>query len=198
MATVQGWTDMRSLSLQVITGRWFLMFASFLIMVAAGATNMFGLYSSEIKSTIGYDQTTLNLLNFFKDFGSNVGILSGLINELTSPWVVLAIGAILNLFRYLMIWFSITKRVVRLTVWQMYLYICISANSQSFANTDSLVTCVKNFSESHDIVLGILKSYVGLSRAITTLLYSAICYDDTKALILLIGWLSATISVVFL
>ncbi|KAL4344750.1 hypothetical protein HN51_062861 [Arachis hypogaea] len=166
MATVQGWADTRSLSLHVITGRWFLVFASFLIMVAARATYMFGLYSSEIKSTLGYDQTTLNLLNFFKDFDSNVGVLSGLINELTSPWVVLAIDAILNLFGYLMIWLSITKRVVRPAVWQMCLYICIGANSQSFA--------------------------------ITILLYSVIYYDDTKALILFIGWLSATISVVFL
>ncbi|KAM7466258.1 hypothetical protein LguiB_013820 [Lonicera macranthoides] len=70
-----------SLAKQIITGRWFMVFASFLIMSAAGATYMFSLYFADIKSSLGYDQTTLNLLSFFKDLGANVGILSGLINE---------------------------------------------------------------------------------------------------------------------
>ncbi|KAF5959373.1 hypothetical protein HYC85_000582 [Camellia sinensis] len=78
-------STMKSLPLQILTGRWFMVFASFLIMSAAGATYMFGLYSAEIKSSLGYDQTTLNLPSFFKDLGANVGILSGLINEVTPP-----------------------------------------------------------------------------------------------------------------
>lgn len=83
-------------TVHVITGRWFSVFASFLIMAGVGATYLFGAYSKVIKATLGYSQTDLNMLGFSKDVVANVGIVAGLLAEVTPVWFGLLIGATMN------------------------------------------------------------------------------------------------------
>lgn len=111
--------------LRVLRGQWFMVHSALLVLSMAGATYMFGSYSKDIKTSLGYDQTTLNLLSFFKDLGSIAGIPSGLLLEVTPPWVVLVVGALLNFFGYFMIWLSVTHRIAKPPIWQMCMYICI-------------------------------------------------------------------------
>ena len=54
------WRAMKSFGLHVLLGRWVMAFASLLIMSVSGSTYIFSVYSNDIKSTLGYDQTSLN------------------------------------------------------------------------------------------------------------------------------------------
>ncbi|KAL6623223.1 hypothetical protein ACP70R_033102 [Stipagrostis hirtigluma subsp. patula] len=176
---------------RVVQSRWFVVFASIVVMAASGSTYIFALYSKVLRSKLGYNQQTLNTLSFFKDLGTNVGIVSGLVQQVAPPWAVLLIGAGMNLAGYLMIYLALTGRTAEPPVWLMCLYICVGANALTFSNTSALVVCVKNFPESRGIVIGLLKSFVGLSGAIYTQLYLAIYGDDASSLVLLVAWLPA-------
>ena len=186
--------------LQVIRGRWFMVFACLQIMAMAGVNYLFSLYSNDIKSSMGYDQATLNLVSVSKDLGCYVGIITSLISEIVPPWVVLSIGAAMNFFGYFMIWLAVTGHLKRVSLWQMRVYICIACNSQTFINTGTFVTCVKNFPKSRGVVTGLLMGNVGLSGAILTQLYHAFYYSNKSdyTLILLFAWLPTAVFIVFL
>ncbi|XP_062173572.1 uncharacterized protein LOC133879037 [Alnus glutinosa] len=175
-------------------GKWTSVFASFLIMATSGAKYLFPIYSNNIKRNLGYSHSMLSTLSTWNEIGSNAGILSGLVAEVTPTKFMLAVSSVANFLSYLMIWLVVTEKVHKPQFWLMCVYMFIGANAQNFATTTSLVTSVKNFPERRSMMLGLLKGYFGLSGPILTQIYVFIYGDDSTSSILLAAWLPTSIS----
>jgi MFS family permease len=183
-----------SFVVHVARGRWTSVFASFLIMASSGATYLFPVYSDNIKRNLGYSQSMLSTLSTWNEIGSSAGILSGLVAEVTSTKFMLAVSSVTNFLGYLMIWLAVTEKIHKPEFWIMCVYMFISANSQNFATTTSVVTSVKNFPERRSMLLGLLKGYSGLSGVILAQISTAIYGDHSTSSILLAAWLPTIIS----
>ncbi|XP_022970393.1 uncharacterized protein LOC111469393 [Cucurbita maxima] len=182
---------------QVVVGRWFSLFASFLVMTSAGAFYFYSYFSEHIKETLQCDQTTLNKISFYKDIGSNIDIVSALLVCIAPSWVLLLICSALNFVGYFKIWQAVVGQVVHPTVEYFGVYIAMAGNSQILANTVVLVICVRNFPERRGVILGLLKGFLGLGAAVLTQVYLAIYGHDTKSLILFIAWCPSLITLLF-
>ncbi|XP_057451993.1 uncharacterized protein LOC130743781 [Lotus japonicus] len=185
-------------ALHRMRGRWFSLYAAFLIMAGSGTMYLFGIYSTEIALSLGYDQSELRYLTFYKDFGANFAVMNGLFAEIAPSWLLLLLSAGMNFWAYFMIWLAVTQRVARPELWQMCFYIFIGANAPNFSGTRAIVTSVRNFPESRGVVLGLLKSYIGLSGPIFMQIHHALGGNDLKSLILFIAWFPAVINLVLM
>jgi hypothetical protein len=187
-------------AVRVLCGRWFMLFASTMIMTTSGGAYIFGAYSKALKASLEYDLDTLDTIGFSKNMGISLGIVSGLINEVAPPWVVLVAGAAMNLAGYLMVYLAMSAAAHRPPVWLMCLYIFVGTVSQTFASTGALVTSVRNFPDDRGVVLGMLLGYAGFSGAVFTQLYRA--FDgggggEAATLLLLLACLPTAVSLLF-
>ncbi|KAG6551713.1 hypothetical protein Mapa_006802 [Marchantia paleacea] len=189
-----GMDDKFQFTARMLKSRWFVVVAAIWIQCCSGSSYNFGIYSQSLKVALGYDQMHLDTLASFKDIGSNVGVMSGLVFDQIPPWGVLIIGALQSGFGYLMMWLSVTGRVSPPALWQMCLYMFLSANGQTYFNTATVVTCVQNFPRSRGIIIGLMKGFLGLSGAILTQVYHAIYADEPSSFLFMLMWLPSAMA----
>ena len=153
-----------------INNKWVTTAASIWIQCIAGASYTFSIYSSVLKSSQGYDQSTLDTVSVFKDIGANTGILSGILYDavivkrrrsslgrISGPWLVHAVGAALCFMGYFFMWAAVTGLIHRPPVIAMGLAMFLAAHAQVFFNTANVVSGVHNFSGYSGTIVGIMK-----------------------------------------
>ncbi|KAL7161537.1 hypothetical protein ACSBR2_042076 [Camellia fascicularis] len=186
--------------------KWMAAVASIWIQCICGASYAFAIYSSVLKSTQGYDQSTLDMVSVFKDIGANAGILSGLVYSAVTlrrgggsrPWVVHLAGAIQCFAGYFLIWLSVIGVINRPPVPAMCCFMLMAAHAQTFFNTANVVTAVHNFPDYSGTVVGIMKGFLGLSGAVLVQVYQTFLKENPSTFILMLALLPTFVSLLFM
>uniref|UniRef100_A0A803L8Z8 Nodulin-like domain-containing protein n=1 Tax=Chenopodium quinoa TaxID=63459 RepID=A0A803L8Z8_CHEQI len=187
--------------------RWMATVASIWIQSIVGGSYAFGVYSPAIKSSQSYDQSTLDTVSVFKDIGSNVGVLSGLLYAAVTassrphpwhcfhgPWVVLAVGNIQCFLGYFLMWLAVVGFIPRPPVPLMCIFMFLAAHGPTFFSTATVVTGVLNFPDYSGTIVGILKGFLGLTGAILIQIYQAFFKGNQSNFILMLALLPTTVT----
>jgi hypothetical protein len=145
--------------------KWVSTVASIWIQCTSGSLYTFSIYSSALKSSQGYDQSTLDTVSVFKDIGANVGVLAGLLysaaagdrRRCSGPWVVLLVGAAQSFLGFFLMWASVVGLIPRPPVPAMCFFMLVAAHASPFFNTCNVVTGVRNFPNYSGTIVGIMK-----------------------------------------
>ncbi|KAH0930298.1 hypothetical protein HID58_016025, partial [Brassica napus] len=185
--------------MEIANTKWVAAAASIWIQSFTGASYTFGIYSSLLKSSQSYDQSTLDTVSVCKDIGANVGILSGLFYTavasgrsgngrfFSGPWVVIFVGLLQWFVGYGFIWMATSGVIERPPVAVMCFFMFLAGHCQPFFNTAIVVTAVRNFSDYGGTAVGIMKGYIGLSGAVLVQMYHIFCKGDPTNYLLLLA-----------
>ncbi|KAL7115145.1 hypothetical protein ACP275_04G166400 [Erythranthe tilingii] len=189
------------------SSKWIAAVASIWIQCSCGASYAFGIYSPILKSSQGYDQSTLETVSVFKDIGANTGILSGLLyaavcrrrrrepsSRWSQPWVVHLAGAVQCFVGYLFMWLAVTGGIARPRVGVMCLFMFLATHAQTFFNTANVVTAVQNFPEYSGTIVGLMKGFLGISGAVLIQVYQTLFAGKPSNFLLMLALLPSLLS----
>lgn len=145
--------------------RWVSTVASIWLQCTSGYLYTFSIYSPILKSSQGYDQSTLDIVSVFKDIGGNFGVLAGFLysaavadhRRRAGPWVVHLAGAVQCFLGFFLMWASVVGLIPRPPVPAMCLFMLLASNAVTFFNTSNVVTGVRNFPNYSGTIVGIIK-----------------------------------------
>ncbi|KAI3766771.1 hypothetical protein L2E82_16842 [Cichorium intybus] len=194
--------------------KWIATVASIWIQCSCGPSYAFGIYSAALKSSQGYDQSTLDTVSVFKDIGANIGILSGLLYHavadsksgsrlLSSRFgsglsLVYLAGAVQFFAGYFLIWLSVTGVIEKPHVLLMCFFMFMAAHAQTFFNTANIVVVVQNFPDYSGTSVGIMKGFLGLSGAILIQIYQTLFDGNPSTFLLMVAVFPALVSLLLM
>eukprot|EP00775_Hariotina_reticulata_P012752 gene12752-12881_t len=170
--------------------KWVTFAASTLIQASAGLTYSFSLYAPTVKDSLDLTQTQIATVGSAINIGGYFAIISGTVYDniqeyhKLGPRQVCGVGP---------------NRLAALQAPRSFLQLLIFAtaagNMGTWFDTSALVTNLRNFKNSRGFVVGVLKSFLGLSSSIYTTVYITLFEPDTVQFLLLLALAPSILSI---
>ncbi|KAI8105064.1 hypothetical protein M9435_000236 [Picochlorum sp. BPE23] len=177
--------------------------ASLPIALSGGVGYCFGLWSPLLKANYNLSQGSLGLVAAAHNLGAYSSFISGILYDSlehrhhVGPRLSLLIGALMNCVGFSMLWAAVTKRI-EVALWQMILLAMVAGNGGTWYDTSPLATNLRNFPASRGIVVGIIKSCIGLSSSLYTEAFEGFFGGHAGPFLLFLAWAPSTVALVLL
>jgi hypothetical protein len=100
------------------------------------------------------------------------------------PFICASIGAVFYLVGFYGLYAAATHQIPG-PMWLLSLFAYLSSNGGTWLEAAALTTCISNFETERGAVVGILKSFLGLSASMYTTMYVTLCPRPIDFLLLL-------------
>jgi MFS family permease len=146
--------------------RWSSLSAGLLVELAAGTAYGFGSYSEQLKSILGGDQSAVNLVGSVGQIGLYTALLGGLFYDRFGARMTLLLGGILSAAGYALAYIATLGIGFPATTASLCVCYFVSWHGSGYLDTAAISTSVKNFPANKGAVIGLLKSFFGLSGSV--------------------------------
>eukprot|EP00164_Ancoracysta_twista_P002476 GFYU01003287.1.p1 GENE.GFYU01003287.1~~GFYU01003287.1.p1 ORF type:complete len:539 (-),score=151.26 GFYU01003287.1:174-1790(-) len=171
---------------KVFFNKWVTLVAGMFMLLCGGTMYVFGVYSDQLKKDMNYTQTDIDSVGSTANVGGYLGIVAGLFYDRFGPRRTAWTGAAIAFTGYFLLYLAASKTIDS-SLGTVCLFAAIGANSQTWYDSAVLATNVRNFPMNRGLVVGLLKSFTGLSASVFTQVYVGFISPDAIEFLLLLG-----------
>ncbi|CAK0754435.1 hypothetical protein CVIRNUC_002297 [Coccomyxa viridis] len=181
--------------------KWLTFSASALVMLCAGLSYSFGIWSDAIKKQYNLSQLQVAGIGTAGNVGGYMAIFAGLLYDWlrgmnrVGPVLTLLVGVALHFLGYFGLWWA-ARGIFQPPYWVLVIIAFFTCNAQTFMETGAMVTSIRNFDTERGTVIGILKSFLGLSGSFFTTIYVSFLEPDATSFLLLLAVVPSAIVLV--
>ncbi|KAK9916344.1 hypothetical protein WJX75_001567 [Coccomyxa subellipsoidea] len=161
-------------------------------MLCAGLSYSYGIWSSTIKERYQLSQLEVAGIGTAGNIGGYLAIFAGLFYDWTrrmnrfGPRATLLVGVGLHFLGYMTLWAAAHGNITP-PYWALLIITFGACNAQTWFETGSMVTSIRNFDTERGTVIGILKAFLGLSGSFFTTVYVSFLDPDAVSFLMMLA-----------